>query len=116
MVIRRAQFEALSTGSKDHFARRVVTFLRSHLPKQSQPFSEEGLFAEAENQIASARSTGLKSEADLASFVVFRFMAGADFRSQPPFGAVWSSSHLDGSAKVAKTRELLAEPDLYKRA
>jgi hypothetical protein len=56
----------------------------------------------------------LRSEADVASFVVFRFVAGSDFRSHPPFDAIWACSDLDGPAKVAKTRALLSAPDRRK--
>ena len=114
MLISRAQVEALAGSSRHNFARRIVGFVRSHIPQQSQPFSEEGLLAEAETQIACARSAGLRSEADVASFVVFRFVAGSDFRSHPPFDAIWACSDLDGPAKVAKTRALLSAPDRRK--
>jgi hypothetical protein len=116
MVIRRAQFDALTTSSDHNFARRIAGFVRSHLPSESQPFSEERLFHETERQIARAREAGLKSEADVASFVAFRFMAGSNFRSEPRFEAIWARSDLDGSAKVAKTRELLSSADERKRA
>jgi len=108
MVIRQEHFAVFDKALRDRYAQRVASFLRRHLPKHTEAFSEAGLLVETHKQIELARQAQLRTEADIASFVVFRFMAGAKFRSQPRFAAIWDRQDLDGGAKVASTRKLLS--------
>jgi len=115
LTIGSTQLETLRATSSHRFVLRVVDFLRRHLPGEIRVIPGESLLNEVEKQIARARKIGLASEADLASFVVFRFLIGSNSDLQAPFISIWVDAGADGPTKVARTRVLLLAHERHKR-
>jgi hypothetical protein len=78
MIIRRQQLDAFVSSGKNHLARRVVAFLRDQYPDAAAVPDTE-LLGPVRRLMRRAEFYGLRTEQDIAIYVIAGFLLGESF-------------------------------------
>jgi hypothetical protein len=79
LKIRDEHMQAFQAQTMSGFEERGVRHLRTHLPEQTAPFSDNDLRVRIQTGGARARTYGFLSERQIMSFVDTSFLIGPDF-------------------------------------
>ena len=84
------------------FERRAVEHLHRTLPAQCAALGRPAVRDSVRDAIAKARGYGIKSEADVLSYLNLMYLLGFDFESQPRFA--WANELLQATDVQAASR------------
>lgn len=105
--IREAQVKELETARQNSFAVKLAELLQTHLPTGQQSTRAE-LIGNMQPLIAQAAEYGLKSERDVAIYVLTAAHLGGNFdKAVPRAGRMLSDPHLSTELKVIFLRGLM---------
>ena len=102
LKISQDHMTAFRAQTTDQFVERGVKHLRTHLPEQTDLFSDDDLRARIRAANVRARTYGFRSERHIMAFVDTGFLIGPNFETDKRYP--WASAILANRAMPANQR------------
>ena len=105
LIIRDEQLEVFTNLLQTPFENRVMRRLRERFPRQTKALPGEKLREHVREQIARAKSYGLRSKRDICRYIDYTFVFSPDFDRSPKTSwarAILCARKLSGAEKMQR--------------